>query len=252
MTQLQTLVNYTNNLLNIEQFNDYCPNGLQVQAESEFKKLLGGVTASRDLVEAACDCQANAILVHHGYFWKGENPTLTGMKYERISRLIQADIALLAYHLPLDAHPLYGNNAQLGKLFGIEIDGWFANVGGADIACYGQLEQPLSCTDFATFLHNKLGRAPLSIQGHEREIRRIGWCSGAAQGYLEEAAALNLDAYVSGEVSEHTYHAARELGINYFAAGHHATERHGVMALGSHLADHFNIEFEFLDLQNPV
>lgn len=252
MTQLETLVNYTNQLLNIEQFTDYCPNGLQVEADTELKRLVGGVTASRDLLDAARDRQADAVLVHHGYFWKGESPALTGMKYERIKCLIESDIALLAYHLPLDAHPVYGNNAQLGELFGIDIEGWFAQASGVAIGCYGELKQQLSFRDFADFLHNKLGRAPLGIQGHERNVRRVGWCSGAAQGYLEEAASLNLDAYISGEVSEHTYHAARELGINYYAAGHHATERHGVMALGSHLAAHFGIEFEFLDLENPV
>lgn len=252
MVKLKTLVNYTNQLLNIEQFKDYCPNGLQIQSGSDINKLLGGVTASRDLIDAACSHDANAILVHHGYFWKGENLAITDMKYERISRLMRSDIAVLAYHLPLDAHPVYGNNAQLAALFGIQIEGWFARTSGIDIGCYGELPKAQSFADFAKFLQNTLGREPLSIQGNERKISKIGWCSGAAQGYLEEAALLGLDAYISGEVSEHTYHAARELGINYFAAGHHATERHGVMALGNHLATQFDIEFEFLDLKNPV
>jgi len=252
MADLNTLVEYTNDLLDITQFRDYCPNGLQVQGRADVKRLVGGVTASLDLVDAAIEAEADAILVHHGYFWKGEDPTITGMKYERIRRLLAADISLLGYHLPLDAHPEYGNNAQLAKHLGVQREGGFAPHGKIDIASYGCLDKALSANELGQRIHSVLQREPLFIQGHEREIRRIGWCTGAAQGYINEAAALGLDAYLSGEVSEHTYHAARELGIHYFAAGHHATERYGVMALGQHLSERFDLEFSFLDLQNPV
>ena len=252
MASLNTIVEYTNTLLDISQFSDYCPNGLQLQGKSEVQRLIGGVTASRDLIDSAIDAGADAILVHHGYFWKGEQACITGMKYERIRRLINAGISLLAYHLPLDAHAEYGNNVQLARQMGFAIEGGFARHGTIDLACYGQLSEALSAAGMAERLHSVLQREPLYIQGHDREIRRLGWCTGAAQGYIDEAAALGLDAFISGEVSEHTYHAARESGIDYFAAGHHATERYGVMALGEHLSERFGLEFSFKDLFNPV
>ena len=252
METLNKIVDYCNDLLNIDQFNDYCPNGLQVQGRPEVRRIVGGVTASRALIDAAVDAGADAILVHHGYFWKGEDATLTGMKYERVKRLIEAGISLIGYHLPLDAHPRYGNNAQLAKSLGLTVDGGFARHGRVDIAQYGHLQQPLTATGFAQLLTDELGREPMQIVGHDREIAKIGWCTGAAQGYIDEAAALGLDAYISGEVSEHTWHAARELEVDYFAAGHHATERYGVMALGQHLTEHFALEFNFIDLENPV
>jgi dinuclear metal center YbgI/SA1388 family protein len=252
MASLNTIVEYTNELLDISRFSDYCPNGLQIQGKSEVQRLIGGVTASRDLIDTAIEAEADAILVHHGYFWKGEQACITGMKYERIRRLIDAGISLLAYHLPLDAHHVYGNNVQLGRQMGFAIEGGFARHGTIDIACYGQLSETLSATSLAERLQSVLQRKPLYIQGHDRVIQRIGWCTGAAQGYIEEAAALGLDAFISGEVSEHTYHAARESGIDYFAAGHHATERYGVMALGEHLSERFGLEFSFKDLFNPV
>jgi dinuclear metal center YbgI/SA1388 family protein len=252
MASLNTIVEYTNTLLDISQFSDYCPNGLQLQGKSEVQCLIGGVTASRDLIDSAIDAGADAILVHHGYFWKGEQACITGIKYERIRRLIDAGISLLAYHLPLDAHAEYGNNVQLARQMGFAIQGGFARHGTIDIACYGQLSEGLSAASLAERLHAVLRREPLYIQGHDREIQRLGWCTGAAQGYIEEAAALGLDAFISGEVSEHTWHVARELGIDYFAAGHHATERYGVMALGEHLSERFSLEFSFKDLFNPV
>ncbi len=252
MASVSTIVDYTNALLEIAQFSDYCPNGLQVQGKEEVQLILGGVTASRDLIDAAIAARADAILVHHGYFWKGEDPCITGIKYQRIRRLIEAGISLLAYHLPLDAHAEYGNNAQFGRLMGFQTDGGFARRGNIDIASYGHLPEPQSASALNERLQAALQRKPLYIQGHDRPIRRIGWCTGAAQGYIDEAAALGLDAFISGEVSEHTYHAARESGIDYFAVGHHASERYGVMALGQHLSRHFGLEFTFKDLQNPV
>lgn len=252
MASLNAIVDYTNDLLAVSQFNDYCPNGMQVQGRPDVHRLIGGVTASRDLLDAAIAADADAILVHHGYFWKGENAAITGMKYQRIRRLIDAGIALLAYHLPLDAHPVYGNNAQLGRLLDVSISAGFALHANIPIACHGHLSESITHADLGDRLEAVLQRSPLCIQGHERRIERIGWCTGAAQGYIEEAAALGLDAYISGEVSEHTYHAARELGISYYAAGHHATERYGVMALGQHLSECFDLEFSFKDLPNPV
>ena len=252
METLNSVVDYCNDLLAIDQFNDYCPNGLQIQGRPEVKRIVGGVTASRELIDAAISANADAILVHHGYFWKGEDPAITGMKYDRVKRLLESGISLIAYHLPLDAHPRYGNNAQLAKSLGLTVDGGFARHGRIDIAQHGHLQKPLAAPAFAQLLADTLGRTPLHIAGHDREINTVGWCTGAAQGYIDEAALLGLDAYISGEVSEHTWHAAKELGIDYFSAGHHATERYGVIALGQHLSEHFAVEFNFIDLPNPV
>lgn len=252
MVDLNTLVEYIDELLDVSQFRDYCPNGLQVQGKAEVKRVVGGVTASLDLIEEAVTAGADAILVHHGYFWKGESQTITGMKYQRIKRLLEAGISLLGYHLPLDAHSVYGNNAQLAVQLGLQREGGFASHGKVDIASFGRLADAISIEELGERITNVLKRPPLMIKGHDRPICRIGWCSGAAQGYIDEAAALGLDAYLSGEVSEHTFHAARELGIDFIAAGHHATERYGVLALGRHLSEHFDLEFSFTDLENPV
>jgi len=252
MTNLNSILKYTNDLLDISQFSDYCPNGLQVQGRADIKHIVGGVTASQALIERAVDVNADAILVHHGYFWKGEDSTITGMKYNRIKALIDAELSLIAYHLPLDAHPEYGNNAQLAKRLGFTDVGGFARNGTADIARHGHLSASISATSLIDKLDETLGRRPLHIAGNNRDIRTIGWCTGAAQGYINEAAALGLDAYITGEISEQTYHAAHELGIHFFAAGHHATERYGVQALGAHLSDYFSLEFTFVDSDNPV
>lgn len=252
MANLNTILNYTNELLTISQFDDYCPNGLQVQGKAEVKRLAGGVTACKELINKAIKSEADAILVHHGYFWKGEEPTITGMKYERIRCLIESGISLLAYHLPLDAHPEYGNNARLASLLGISIEGGFARNGLVDIAQYGRFNPGLGRDELSERLTTVLNREPLVIAGHDRKIETVGLCTGAAQSCIEEAASLGLDAYITGEVSEHTFHTAHELGINFYAAGHHATERYGVMALGQHLSGHFDIEFQFIDIDNPV
>lgn len=252
MATLDELVSYTHALLNSAAFQDYCPNGLQVEGRAEVRRLVSGVTASQALVDAAVAQGADALLVHHGYFWKGEDPCVTGMKRRRIARLLAADISLLAYHLPLDAHPELGNNAQLGQVLGFSIDGWFGDGRGPAIACHGTLPQPLPGTACAEHLAARLGRMPQFIPGGAHPIRRIGWCTGAAQAYIEAAAALGLDAFVSGEISEPTVHVARECGIHYFAAGHHATERYGVRALGEHLAQRFGLEHVFLDLDSPA
>ncbi|MBL1274889.1 MAG: Nif3-like dinuclear metal center hexameric protein [Ectothiorhodospiraceae bacterium] len=260
MIQRDKLVAYLADLLTVNTFSDYAPNGLQVEGRGEIKTIIGGVTACQALVDAAVQKGADALLVHHGYFWKGESACVTGMKKQRLGALLANDINLLAYHLPLDAHPELGNNAQLAQLLGLQVDGSFGGgSGGVDIGQYGRLEQPLSAKAFAERLAHKLGRKPLHINGgleHAREggdeIHTIAWCTGAAQSYLEQAAALGVDAFLTGEISEQTVHVARELGIHFFSAGHHATERGGVQALGGHLAEKFGVSFEFVDIDNPV
>lgn len=245
-------LSYLETLLEPHRFQDYCPNGLQVAGNESIHNLVTGVTASRELIEAALDIGADTILVHHGYFWRGEDPRIIGIKHQRIKKLLAHDINLIAYHLPLDAHPTLGNNAQLSKLLGLEVDGRISGTGDPAIAMCGCLAEPKSVPEFADQLRQTLEREPLVIQTHDRPIMTIGWCSGAAQGYIEQAAELGLDAFLSGEISEQTVHLARELGINYFSAGHHATERYGVQALGSHLAEQFDLQHQFIDIDNPV
>ncbi len=252
MVKLSELVAYTDGLLTIDAFQDYCPNGLQVEGRAEVRRIVTGVTASQALIDAAVMAGADAVLVHHGFFWKGEDPCVTGMKRRRLAALLNAGVSLLGYHLPLDAHPELGNNAQLGRLLGFSVDGWFGGGHGADIACHATLPVPLSPADLADRVAQVLGRTPLLIAGGEHPVRRIGWCTGAAQSYIDAATALGLDAFISGEVSEQTVHVARECGIHFLAAGHHATERYGIKALGAHLGQHFGLEQEFLDIDNPV
>ncbi len=207
------------------------------------------MTASQALIDAAVAAKADLLLVHHGFFWKGEQQTLTGPKGRRIATLIRNHISLLVYHLPLDAHPQLGNNCCLGALLGVDRAEPLKQGG---LVWYGQLARVESTLDMGRRITLGLGREPLHIDGGNGEIRRVAWCSGAAQGAIEEAAAAGMDAFISGEVSESTVHLARELGIHYFAAGHHATERSGVEALGDHLAEQFTIEHRFIDIPNPV
>ena len=252
MIQRDELLAHLAELLNVDAFADYAPNGLQVEGRSEIKKIIGGVTACQALVDAAVDKGADALLVHHGYFWKGESPAVTGIKQRRLKALLASDINLLAYHLPLDAHAELGNNAQLAELLGLQQEGLFGNAGGPDIGQYGRLAQPQSAGSFGELLNEKLGRKPLHIGEAGAEIQTIAWCTGGAQSYIEQAAELGVDAFLTGEVSEQTVHIAREQGIHFFGAGHHATERGGVQALGAHLAANLGVEFEFVDIDNPV
>jgi dinuclear metal center YbgI/SA1388 family protein len=252
MAALLELVDYTNKLLDVNSFTDYCPNGLQVEGSAEVSVLVSGVTASMALIEAAQAEGADAILVHHGYFWKGENTCITGLKRKRLQRLLERDTSLLAYHLPLDAHSELGNNTQLARVLGIECLGHFGPAGDLQLAQYGQLPRPLDVAACCEHIEQSLGRAPQHIPGTAAEIQRVGWCTGAAQSYIEAAAEQGLDAFISGEISEQTVHVARETGIHYFAAGHHATERFGVCALGEHLAKKFDIRHTFIDIDNPV
>lgn len=252
MVLLQEIVSYTNELLDIQQYRDYCPNGLQVQGKNEVQTLISGVTASQAFLDAAIEAGADALLVHHGYFWNGEDPCVVGMKKQRLACLLASDVSLLAYHLPLDAHAQYGNNAQLAKLLGFDVKGSFGRAPGDELGLYGSLPQAMTTDVFARHLEDKLGRAPLHIPGGASQINSVAWCTGAAQSYIDQAVSVGVDAFVSGEISEQTVHVARESGIHYFAAGHHATERYGVQAVGNHLAQHFGIEHQFVEIDNPV
>lgn len=245
----EELVDYLDGLLVPGKFRDYCPNGLQVEGRGEIARIVAGVTASQELLDAAVARNADAILVHHGYFWKGEDGRVTGIRRKRLSTLLANDISLLAYHLPLDAHPELGNNAQLAQRLGWVAEGRF---GEQDIAWLGSLARPGRLAELTADVARVLGRVPLVIGDGNRPIRRIGWCSGGAQGYFEQAIALGVDAYLSGEISEQTVHLARESGVAYLAAGHHATERYGIQALAEHVGRQFGVACEFIDLENPV
>lgn len=252
MVTLPELVKYTNALLDIQQFADYCPNGLQVEGKNQVLNIVSGVTASQALVDAAINAGADAILVHHGYFWKGEDPCITGMKKNRLARLLESNVSLLAYHLPLDAHPEYGNNAQLAEILAIRADGNFGRGPRDQLGVFGTLKSPMSPDALTNHIKSKLGREPQHIGGSSEKIQTVAWCTGAAQGYIEQAVATGVDAFITGEISEQTVHVARETGIHFYAAGHHATERYGVQALGGHLAWHFGIGHQFIDIDNPV
>ena len=251
MIQLKDLLNYSNNVLEIERFHDYCPNGLQVEGKTKIKKIVSGVTASQALIDAAIKEGADVLLVHHGYFWKGEDARIIGLKYKRVRSLIESGINLLAYHLPLDAHPLYGNNAKLAEILNLNIAGSFP-AGSDAVGMYGTLKTPMSAADFSQKIASGLDREPLHIGDNNEQIHTIAWCSGAAQNYIEAAAELGVDAYLTGEVSEQTVHIAREHGLHFYAAGHHATERYGVQAFAEHLASHFALNHQFIDIPNPV
>jgi dinuclear metal center YbgI/SA1388 family protein len=249
---LPALIARADSLLLPERFQDYCPNGLQVEGRAQVGRLVSGVTASQALIEAAVAARADAILVHHGYFWKGETPNVVGMKRRRLGLLLQHDISLIAYHLPLDAHPELGNNAQLARRLGIEVTGGLQPEAQFPIGNVGRLAQSMDVDAFARHVSVALGREPLLVSGGAHPIRSIAWCTGGAQGYIEQAAALGVDAFLSGEISEQTVHSARELGIHFLAAGHHATEKYGAAALGEYLAREFGIAHQFIDIDNPA
>ncbi len=249
MAELQKINQYCDDLLQVADFDDYCPNGLQVEASDSVTKIVTAVTASELAIEAAADLQADLLLVHHGYFWKGEGLALTGMKARRIKKLFVNGLSLMAYHLPLDAHPTLGNNACLAQRLRFDNS---APLMPKSLIWATELSQPANACSLAQTINGALGREPLHIAGGPIEFKRIAWCTGAAQSYLEKAAAQGMQAFISGEISENTVHTARELGIHYFAAGHHATERYGVQALGAHLAEQFDLQHEFVEISNPV
>jgi len=239
-------------VLRPEQFKDYCPNGLQVEGRKEISKLVTGVTACQELITAAVEAGADALLVHHGYFWRGEDQSISGIKKARIEALLKHDVSLFAYHLPLDVHREFGNNVQLAKVLGIEIDGELAKQDNHPIGLVGTISEDTDFESLKALIADKLDRQPLAIEGNSKPIRSIAWCTGAAQNYIELAVAAGVDAYITGEVSEPTVHIARESGIHFFSAGHHATERYGVQAIGGYLASKFGIDHQFIDIDNPV
>ncbi len=244
------LINALDELLEVGRYKDYAPNGLQVEGREQVETVVTAVTASQYAIDAAIEQQADLLLVHHGYFWKGEDPRVVGVKRQRLQKLLQHEINLAAYHLPLDGHPQLGNNAQWGRLLGAALEG---TLGRAELVCYGTLEQSMTLSALSEQVATSLGgRAPLVIAGHDRPIHKIGWCSGGAQDYIAHAAEAGLDAYLSGEVSERTYHEARECGICYLGCGHHATERGGVQALGEWITERYGVASHFVDEPNPV
>ncbi|HKJ94360.1 MAG TPA: Nif3-like dinuclear metal center hexameric protein [Gammaproteobacteria bacterium] len=252
MVQLSEIVRYCDDLLAASAIADYCPNGLQVEGRAEVARLVTGVTASRCLLDRAIELGADAVLVHHGYFWKGEESRVTGMKAARLRRLIRNDISLIAYHLPLDVHPVYGNNEQLARRLGLQVEGRIDAAGVPGLLTHGSLPEATDAAAFAEAIGRALKRAPTHVAGGAETVRRVAWCTGAGQRFLAEAAALGVDAFISGEISEPTAHEARELGVHYYAAGHHATERDGARALGEHLSERFGIEHRFVDVDNPA
>ena len=247
--RLKKLCEFCDEYLKVDEFNDYCPNGLQVESNSRVEHIVCGVTASQALIEAAIEQGADTLIVHHGYFWKGESQPITGYKGRRISSLIKNNINLLAFHLPLDAHPEVGNNVQLGRIMDWKVT---ASFGEQNLVLEGSLPQAQTLAEVSQQLEAKLATGTLSISAGDHPIERIAWCTGAAQGFIEAAAERGVDAFVSGEISEPTFHLAREMGIHYIAAGHHATERYGVQALGKIIADRFGVQQQFIDIPNPV
>lgn len=245
------LAKYLASTLDITRFRDYCPNGLQVEGRSQIETIVTGVTASVALLEAAIEKGADAILVHHGYFWRGEDMRVIGQKHKRLKLLLEHDVNLFAYHLPLDMHAEFGNNVQLARLFGLRPEsrfgeddlGWLGVIDDATVDSVGAL---------ARRIEQCLGRAPLLIGDPAQKAGKVGWCTGAAQSLLGDAVAAGADVYLSGEISEPTVHLARETGVAYLACGHHATERYGIKALGAHLAETFGITHHFIDIDNPV
>jgi len=249
MATLRNVTTFIDELLKVEQFKDFAPNGLQVDGKEKLKKIVTGVSATQALIEAAIETQADMLLVHHGWFWKQENPCILGMKYRRLKLLMDNNISLLGYHLPLDAHPEFGNNAQLANRLAIYVEDVMDEQG---VGNYGRLDEYISLEKLGDRIEKSLSRKPLLISGGDHAIKKVAWCTGGAQSRIDIAALKGVDAYISGEISEHTVHVARELGVHYIAAGHHATERYGVKALGEFVAAKFGLNCEFIDIDNPA
>ena len=245
------LVNYSNKLLRVSESKDYCPNGLQVQGKQNIKKIVSGVTACQALIDAAIAAKADLLLVHHGFFWKGEDQTITGIKQARIKALLANELNLLAYHLPLDAHSELGNNAQLAQLLDIKVKGELDTGPGLKFAFHGEFSQQQSGEAVQQHIARILQHDVLHV-AVDRPIKTIAWCSGGAQSYMNLAIEAGVDAYLTGEASEYNFHQAKENNIHFFAAGHHATERYGVQALGQHLAQKFALQHQFIDIDNPI
>lgn len=253
---LDELTRWIDTTLSTGQFKDYCPNGLQVEGRPHVRHIIAGVSATQALIDIAIKKKADALLVHHGWFWKNEDPYVRGPKRARLASLLAHDISLLAYHLPLDAHPELGNNAQLARVLGFEAErdsqGAPQCCGPENLIWLGSPGTDQTLASIGQTVTRQLNREPLLIGDPQRSIRRIAWCTGAAQGMMHEAVAAGVDAYLTGEVSEPTVHLARETGVAFIGAGHHATERYGVQALAAAIAGQFGIRCEFVDIDNPV
>lgn len=246
------LADYVDELLEAPAFRDYAPNGLQVEGTRPVRRLVSGVTACQALLDEAVERDADAVLVHHGYFWKNEDARVTGMKAQRLRTLLSRGMSVLAYHLPLDAHPRLGNNACLARDLGLTVTGTFDTGTDRPLGMVGEPTEPLALSAFAELVTRALGREPVTVAGGTHAIRRLAWCSGGGQGFIDHVATLGVDLYLSGEISEPTVHTARECGLHYLAAGHHATERGGARALGENLAERFHLEHVFVDIDSPA
>ncbi|WP_323836333.1 type 2 GTP cyclohydrolase I [Photorhabdus africana] len=242
------LENVINQELNVGDFQDYAPNGLQVEGRAHIQRIVTGVTACQALLDEAVRLQADAVIVHHGYFWKNEPAVIRGMKRNRLKTLLCNDINLYGYHLPLDAHPSLGNNVQLARLINAKVVGLVE-----PFVPHGEFEQPITPVELAARIEQALGRKALYVGDNApAEIRKLAWCTGGGQSFIQEAAEFGVDAFITGEVSEQTVHIAREMGLHFYAAGHHATERYGVKALGEWLAGNYGLDVTFIDIPNPV
>jgi len=251
MIERQVLLTQLDALLQPERFKDYCPNGLQVEGRNDIRKIVSGVTASRALIEAAIEAHADAIFVHHGLFWRGYDGRVTGWLRQRLGLLMQHNINLIAYHLPLDAHPELGNNAQLGAQLGLTATGRF---GDQQLGWLGEVGGPLEESPEALARHIEvvLGRSVTLVVGKAMPLRRVAWCTGGAQGYFEDAIAAGADVFITGEISEPQAHLARECGVSFIACGHHASERFGAPALVAHVAAAYGLEHVYMDIDNPA
>lgn len=246
---IRTLTQWLETTLSASSFNDYCPNGLQVEGKTVVSHIIAGVTASQALITHAAQQKADALLVHHGWFWKGEDLRIVGTRKNRLAALLASELNLLAYHLPLDAHPVLGNNAQLARVLGLVADQTDANGG---LLWLGSMPGTTSLGEIAARVEQRLGRTPLVIGSDQLPIQRIAWCTGAAQSMLNQAIEQGAQLFITGEISEPTVHLARETGVGFISAGHHATERYGVQALGQAIANEFGIRVDFIDIDNPV
>ena len=249
MIDRDDLHRHLHELLEADRFKDYGPNGLQVEGKAAIHKIVTGVTASLALIDAAIAAQADAIFVHHGLFWRGQDGRLTGWMKQRVARLIQHDINLYAYHLPLDAHASLGNNAQWGQRLGLVVD---ARFGEQNLGFIGPVPDGMDVNSLAAVIQKTHGRNPVVVPGDGRPLKRAAWCSGGAQSYFEGAIAAGADVFLTGEISEPQAHYARETGVAFIACGHHASERYGAQAIGEHLAVKMGLQHQFIDIDNPA
>ncbi|TCB45224.1 Nif3-like dinuclear metal center hexameric protein [Acinetobacter terrestris] len=252
MAKLNEIIQWCNQTLKSHEFKDYAPNGLQIEGKPDVNKILCAVTASQDAIEAAIEQGADLLLVHHGYFWKGEPYPITGMRGKRIKSLIQHDISLVGYHLPLDSHPTLGNNAAIADILALESIEALDPGERNPIGNIGYLKQPVSAEEFKLYVSQRLDFNAIHLPADKTSIQKIGFCTGGAQDYIGKAAEQNCDAYISGEVSERTYYEAKELNVHYYACGHHATERYGVQRLAKAISEQFDIEYSYFELNNPI